>query len=222
MISLLAMKERQNFAIAVGTIFIFIAFVAVSSWVFYKNIFRLSPDQIFELLPDAVSPCKEMSRCKLQAGDILIRRHITERTWIFDKLANPYFTHVAFYLGDDQFIEAGGKEENRKDDISVKTFSDSDWANSPPEKFVIIRPKNYLSKLDIIKKNLESIADDPNYVFGLPTKKNKKTTCADLIFKTLLAEEIILVSKTPKLITPDYLFWITKTDPENFDVVGYN
>lgn len=188
----------------------------------YSSIFRLSYSQINSSLVGIEAKCKKISDCELLPGDILIRRYITSRTWLFDKIAHPYFTHLAFYLGDDRLVEAVGKEKNPKDDIQIAILSKSDWLNSDINNFVIIRPKNYSNKLDTIKNNLKNIAEDPNYVFGLPEGGRKKATCADLIFNQLRIENIIVTSDAPRIITPDYFFWLTKESPKDFEIIGYN
>lgn len=188
----------------------------------YNGIFRLTSKQITSSLIGHVSQCTKLSDCKLLPGDILIRRYITSRTLIVDKFAHPYFTHSAFYLGEDQLVEAVGTEKNSKDDIQVDILSKSDWLNSDINNFVIIRPKNYLQKLELIKKDLIGIAEDPEYIFGLPHTGNKKTTCADLIFKQLTDKKIIDIPNRPDIITPDYLFWIATNNPDDFEIIGYN
>jgi len=152
----------------------------------------------------------------------LIRRYITSRTWLVDKLAHPYFTHSAFYLGSDQLVEAVGTEKYSKDDIQIDILSKSDWLNFDVNNFVVIRPKNYSQKLDKIKSNLINIAEDPEYIFGLPEQGYKRTTCADLIFEQLFHENVIRVSNVPNIITPDYLFWLAINNPADFEIVGYN
>ncbi len=139
-----------------------------------------------------------------------------------DKFAHPYFTHSAFYLGNDQIVEAVGTEKDPKNDIQIAALSKSDWFNSDVNNFVVIRPKSYSLKLETIKNNLKNIAEDPDYSFGPSKQGYKKTTCADLIFKQLVDEDIIHVSRAPKIITPDYLFWVAKNSPNDFEVVGYS
>ncbi len=186
----------------------------------YKNIFRLSLTQVQESLKDKIPSCNEIKKCTLLSGDILIRRHITERTLVIDKIANPYFTHSAFYLGDDQIVEAIGTEKNSEDDIQIGPFSKSDWMDV--ENFIIFRPKNYLGKLEIIKNNLKEIAYDPEYIFGLPEEGPKRATCADLIYTQLSKENIISRVNDRDTITPDYLFWVAKNNPDDFEIVGFN
>jgi hypothetical protein len=206
----------------IGTILSFLIFGLYLGHKFYNSIFRLSSDQISDSLNNTVSQCKKIIDCELLPGDILIRRYITKRTWLVDKLAHPYFTHSAFYLGNNQIVEAVGTEKNSKDDIQIGILSKSDWLNFDVDNFVIIRPKNYSLKLDIIKSNLKNIAEDPDYIFGLPKYGNKKATCADLIFQQLLDEKIIRVVNAPNIITPDYLFSVAKNNPEDFEIIGFN
>ena len=182
----------------------------------------MSLNQISNYLIDAPSQCKKIIDCKLLPGDILIRKYMTQRIWFIDKLLNLFFTHSAFYLGDDKIVEAVGPEKNPKDDIQVVTLSSSDWLNSDVNDFVIIRPKNYLWKLERIKRNLKYIAEDPEYRFGLPKWGTKRATCADLIFKQLLDEDIVSASTVPEILTPDYLFWLAENNPNDFEIVGFN
>ncbi len=208
--------------VIIGSISFFIIHSLYIGYLFYNGIFRLSSDEISSSLVDTKLQCKKISDCKLLPGDILIRRYITSRTGLVDKLVNPYFTHSAFYLGSDQIVEAVGTEKNPEDDIQLVTLSKSDWFNNDIDSFVIIRPKNYSSKLDIIKINLRNIAEDPDYIFGLPKQGYKRATCADLIFKQLLDEKIISAENVPKIITPDYLFWATVNNPDDFEIIGYH
>lgn len=189
---------------------------------FYSSLYRLSPEQVSISLTKNPSQCKKIIDCKLLPGDILIRRYITKRIWLVDKLANPYFTHSAFYLGDNKLVEAIGKERKSENDIQIATLSLSDWVNSDIYNFVIIRPKKYSTKLESIKNNLLNIAEDRDYTFGLPKHGQKKTTCADLIFHQLFTHDIIQAPNTPNIITPDYLFWVTGYDQINFEIVGYH
>ena len=206
----------------IGAAFTLLFFGVLSISKIYSNIFRLSSNQVSNFLSNSKPQCRKIGDCKLFPGDILIRRYITKRTWLIDKLADPHFTHSAFYLGDNQIVEAVGTEKNPTDDIQIATLSKSDWLNSDVDDFVVIRPKNYFLKLDIIKSNLKNIAEDPDYIFGLPTQKYKRATCADLIFQQLFHENIINASNVPEIITPDYLFWIVKNDSNNFEIIGYN
>ena len=208
--------------VVIGTTLFFLIYGLYLGHEFYNSIFRLSSDKISDSLNDTVPQCKKIIDCKLLPGDILIRRYITKRTWLVDKLAHPYFTHSAFYLGDDQLVEAVDTEKNSDDDIQIAILSKSDWVNLDVDNCVIIRPKNYSLKLDVIKSNLKNIAEDSDYIFGLPEQGHKKATCADLIFQQLLDEKIIHVSSIPKIITPDYLFSAAKNNPDDFEIIGFN
>lgn len=207
--------------ITVGTILIFLIYGLYLGHKFYNDIFRLSSSQISSSLVGIKPQCNKLADCKLLPGDILIRRYITSRTWLVDKLAHPYFTHSAFYLGSDQLVEAVGTEKYSKDDIQIDILSKSDWLNFDVNNFVVIRPKNYSQKIDAIKSDLINIAEDPEYIFGLPKQGYKRTTCADLIFEQLFHENVIQVSNVPNIITPDYLFWLAKNNPASFEIVGY-
>mgnify|MGYP005615951677 FL=1 len=197
--------------------------------VLYPEVFRLDKEQVSSTLHESMMKnkapiCSEIQDCDLIPGDILLRRYVTERTKLFDRIIHPYFTHTAFYLGDDRLAEAVGSEKNSEDDIQINTLSRGDWMDEQIEGFVIIRPTYTADQLDSIKIGLAQIAEDPEYIFGLPRKGNKKTTCADMIYKQLQDENLIPISNTqvPKIITPDYLFWLATQHPLNFEVVDFN
>lgn len=206
-------------------ILIFIAFVvfgANSAYRFYSSIFKLNAEQVSGSLAGVNHQCSKITDCVLLPGDILIRRYLTKRTWLPDKIFNPYFTHSAFYVGNDQMVEAGGVENDPKDDIQISSFSRSDWLNNGIEDWVILRPNYHtVAKLDTIIRNLKYIAEDPSYEFGLQKFGYKRATCADLIFKQLVDESVLEIPNAPKIITPDYLFWAGMNNPNNFKIVGY-
>lgn len=188
----------------------------------YNNIFRLSLSEVNESLYSKIPKCGKIAECDLQGGDILIRRYITERTQVADRLANPYFTHSAFYLGGNQIVEAVGTEENSQDDIQTAIFSTSDWFNEDEKSFIIIRPRKYSSHLESIRNNLRRIAEDPEYAFGLPETGSKKAMCADLILNQLISEGVVKTQSSNKIITPDFLFYLLISNPEDFEVVGFS
>ncbi len=188
---------------------------------FYASIFRLSFDQISSSIHQSTSPCKKISDCKVLPGDILIRRYITDRTLLFDRVVHPYFTHSAFYLGDDQIVEAIGTEKNPADEIRVTSLSKSDWQNEDIEAFVIIRPEYSSATLNVILSNLKNIAEDKDYRFGLPKLGYKRATCASLIANELLSERVLHSSNIPKMITPDYLFYLAVHNLTEFKIVGF-
>lgn len=203
-------------------VFISLIFCIYSVHKLYNSIFRLSANQVLVSLSEKTSPCQKISDCKLLPGDILIRRYVTSKTWSFNQFARPYFTHSAFYLGDNQIVEAIGTEKNHQNEIQISKLSESDWWDGGIESFVIVRPKYTSEKLNQIKINLTDIANDPNYKFGLPQTGVKQTTCADLILEQLIYEKVVTVSSTPKIITPDYLFWLTINNPNDFEIIGFN
>jgi hypothetical protein len=206
----------------IGTILVTLWFSVAWVHKIYSDIYRLSIQQISDSLSGVISECTKISECQLLPGDILIRRFITQRTWLIDKLAHPYFTHSAFYLGNDKIVEAVGTEEHPVDDIQIASLSKSDWEDADIEVFVIIRPHYSTQQLATIESNLEAIARDPDYIFGLPKRGYKRTTCADLIFKQLSIEKIINVHSIPWIITPDYLFSVAIENQTSFEIVGYH
>ncbi len=192
-------------------------------YVFYNNLFRLTSRQVSDSLNGVVSTCNSIIQCQLEPGDILVRRNITDRTRVMDKFAHLYFTHVAFYMGNDQLIEAGGIEKDSRDDIKTVALSKSDWVANDIQSFIILRPKKYGKKIDVVRNELMRIANDPEYSFGFPWQGYKKTTCADLVFVQLLNEGVIDSATTvPQPTTPDYFFSYAIHNPGEFGVVGFN
>lgn len=190
---------------------------------FYDSIFRLTPEQVRNSLDINESECKKLSECELQPGDILIRRYVTPVTEIAYITLDPYFTHSAVYLGNDELFEALGNYETPENQVMVTKLSESDWFYEDMRHFVIVRPKSTEEKIENFISKLRAIADDNEYVFG-PLKDGRKTvTCSDIILKYI--EEDGLVSKkaeNPKYISPDYLFWITKNNEADFEINKYN
>ncbi len=200
-----------------------LAIVAYSGYVFYKSVFRLSYEQIHSTLRETNPVCVKFSECKLEPGDILIRRYITHVSDLFSKTLNPYFTHSAVYLGNDELFEALGNYLPPKDQIQITKLSESDWLDEEMENFVVVRPKNYNNKLDTISSNLREIANNPDYVFGILDENKKTASCSDVILKQLVSEGVMVESSAkPWVITPDYLFWKSQASKESFEVVGYS
>ncbi len=147
---------------------------------------------------------------------------MTKRIWFIDKPLRIFFTHSAFYLGDDKLFEVFGPEKNAENDVQILELSKSDWLQDDIKNFVIIRPKKYSWKLDGIKENLDFIAEGSNYRFGLPFWGPQKVTCADVIFEQLYNKKIVESKDIPELVTPDYLFWLAVNNPDDFEIVGFN
>ncbi len=204
-------------------IFIGIGILVFRGFLFYKNVFRLSYEQINTSLEQTSFECRKFTDCKLQPGDILIRRYVTPVTTLVDETLNPYFTHSAFYLGNDEMFEALGNYLGPEDQIQITKLSESDWIDSEMVNFVIVRPKNYNGKLENVSKKLIEVANDPEYVFGELKEGRKTASCSDIILKFLIEDEIIAeLPDKPKIITPDYLFFATERDDPDFQIIGYN
>lgn len=216
------MIKKVVLVLVVGSIFFTMIVQVFSIHKLYSNMFRLSSYQVSASLYNATTKCRRISDCNLSPGDILIRRYVTERTRVFDKLVHPYFTHAAFYLGNDQIVEAVGTERKPEDEIQIATLSKSDWFDTELTSFIIIRPNYSTGRLEDVSKSLLQIANDPDYQFGLPKVGEKRTTCADLIFEQLVDKHIVTVSNYPEIITPDYLFSLTINNPSTFHIVGYS
>ena len=189
----------------------------------YTTTFRLSYEEIKTSLENNPTQCKKFVNCKLIPGDIIIRRYVTKVTDLFSKTLNPYFTHSAFYFGNDELFEAVGNYGPPKDQILITKLSKSDWFDENMNNFIIIRPKNYNGKLDDIISGLRGIANDSEYVFGPLQEGKKMASCSDIILKYLEDEGVLTnLYKNPDIITPDYLFWVIEKDPSNFGTVGYD
>lgn len=187
-----------------------------------KDITRLRKYDVELFLSNKQSECKKLNECQLISGDIIIRRYITSRTWLIDKIAHPFFTHSAIYLGNNQIAEAVGTEKDSKDDIQVGDIRKSDWLDSDIESWVIIRPKYSETNLKEVLTDAVNIAEDPDYKFGLPDGGNKRTSCADLIYSELIKYKVIVDTHVPQIVSPDYLFMKTVMQkPNEFKVVGF-
>jgi hypothetical protein len=149
---------------------------------FYNSVFRISYEEANNALLDAAPQCTKLSECNLQSGDIIIRRYVTPVTKLFDETLDPYFTHSALYLGDDEIFEAVGNYTDPQDQITIDKLSQSDWFDAQLEDFVVIRPKNYNGKLEETVSALKNMADDPSYVFGIFNEQKKTASCSDSIF----------------------------------------
>ena len=199
--------------------------VAWSGYQFYgflesrNNAFTLTYQEITTSLSTEVSQCSKFSACELFPGDVLIRRYVTSRTRIFDYWINPYFTHSAFYLGDDLIVEAVGREKNIEEEIKIAVLSASDWFDEEMINFVVIRPE-YHGELPEIKTRLIQIANDPGYTFGLPGENKKQVTCADLIFSQFLDMNMLEAPESALVITPDYLYSEVKRS-DTFNLRGF-
>jgi len=213
---------RTWFLVTSATIFVFLVIISgICIW-FYGSVFRVSRSQVMQELSSKKSLCETLNTCSILPGDILIRKYMTQRIQYIDKPLNIFFTHAAFYLGDGKLFEVFGPEKNSNDDIQILELSKSDWLNSDITNFMIIRPKKYSETLETIKKTLTYIANDSNYRFGLPFLGPQRVTCADVIFDQLNKNGVVHVQDIPRIVTPDYLFWLAIHSPNDFEIVGFH
>lgn len=216
-------KLLKILAFIAAIILLFAGFVAYRAYRFYSSVFRITYEQAISALPETPSGCVKLMDCKLQPGDILIRRYVTPVTEAFYETLNPYFTHTAFYMGNGEIFEAVGNYTAPQDQIVVEKLSETDWARDDVADFVIVRPKNYGSHLDSIISDLRDIADDPRYVFGPLTDGKTMVSCSDIILKYFTDYGMIAPDpKKPFYITPDYLYYVTTKDPADFAIPGYS
>ncbi len=216
------MTKKVLLSILILPIILFCLLVAINIHQTYTNIFRLKKGDVSAVLSSTPSKCDKIKDCPLLPGDILIRRYITKNVWLANTVVRVFFTHVALYLGNNQVVEAHGRENKPEDDIRVDSLSNSIWVQDDVKNWVILRPKKNTDKIGQMVKHLSAIADDPEYIFGLPKIGHKKAMCADLILNELQTQGIIPPVSTVKIITPDYLFWNTVNTPNNFEIVGYS
>ncbi|TAK57608.1 hypothetical protein EPO17_01485 [Patescibacteria group bacterium] len=217
------MNAQKHYLSIIG-VFCFL-FLILYGFYYYKdiqnNLFRLSKEQVQESLFQVKSGCESLEGCNLIAGDILIRRYVTERVDLVNRLFHPYFTHTALYLGDGYIVEAIGNERSKADEIKVSKLKETDWLDGGVEKLVIIRPRKYGNKLNTVVDGLKDVANNSEYTFGFSENNDKKVSCADLIFRQLENNGMIEISDKPKIITPDYLFAVLTRNNQDFEIVGY-
>jgi len=214
------MKKHAFAMIAVAVVACVVAAIAVALQILPMHFFVLPPAQAQASLANISSTCSMLKECALKPGDILIRRHNTSRTKLFEIFIHSYFTHSAFYYGDGAIIEAGGTETDRRDDIRALSFSQSDWATDPLETWVVFRPTTASSSsIERLRAYMKGVADDPEYVFGFRTsKRSKRASCSDIIFDGLIASNIVPDMDRPDVMTPDYLFNYLIFHPGDFAV----
>ncbi len=190
---------------------------------FYRSVFRLSATEISNIISEQKPSCVNLKDCKLEPGDILIRRYVTSTSEIFNSYFKPYFTHSAVYLGNDELFEALGDDQTPEDQIKISRLSKGDWTRGNLIGFVIIRPKYSQNTLAEFENSLRKIANDPEYTFGPWNPSTKKASCSDSIYNELINNSIIERDiNPPKYITPDFLFWFTLNHKNEFEIIGYN
>lgn len=200
-------------------LFMFLVFYLV---LLYFSIFRLSKEDVEVRLPPSTI-CSTIQECNLMPGDILIRRYITEDTRLFDQIVQPFFTHSSVYIGSGQIVSAVGFKPNIQDEVIQENLYTSDWMHLDMEKWFIVRPLFTQPYIKKIIKNLEDIANDPQYGFGLFDASKKQTTCADIIYRQLTVDpSMSTLPESPKHVTPDYLFWLSTEFPQLFQIMGHN
>jgi hypothetical protein len=207
MMNMASKKALHTVTLCLLMLFVYLSYTTLNV---REQIMRVPKVQgIAEIVESKEVTCDSLTACNLMPGDILIRRYVTKRTYIFNLFLKPYFTHSALYLGEGKIIEASGTEKDSRDDVSIRDISTSDWMDSDIESLVVIRPKKYTKQtLQESIQKLKNIADDPTYVFGF---EEGNTSCSELIyrnspqlFNTVVPEEVI--------ITPDYLFSMSNDD----------
>lgn len=185
-----------------------------------NNIFVIDKDHYFRFIKSYPKRCRSINTCQLQKGDILIRRYVTKRLWLIDKLINPYFTHVAIYAGENRIIEASGVENNRDDDIRSINIKESDWNDKKIEDIIIFRPMFNLDSIEQLVKQIDDTANDQQFRFGLTLNNQNKISCAELIYLNLIKNNLLPPStKKVQIISPDFLFKSLIDNSKNFSIV---
>ncbi|MBP9758135.1 hypothetical protein KBD45_00430 [Candidatus Dojkabacteria bacterium] len=153
----------------------------------------------------SIDSCINLLDCDLAPGDILIKRQITDRTNFISKLYGLYFTHAAMYVGDDNIVEARGKEKNKSEEIWLTNINNTEWVSNEIESFIVLRVKNSTySKLKTSIEFIKQIANDDSYVFGFDNdiSQSKEQYCTGLIWKAYNFADI-LGDPPNKFISPD-------------------
>lgn len=158
--------------------------------------------------------CDTILQCNLVPGDILVRRYMTSRTQIPASIFKAHYTHASYYVGDGEIVEAFGYDRsNPSQEIRSTLLMNSDWMDVDIEEIVVIRPSYKKDSYRVISEELKSIANDPQYRFGIPsTPIEKKTSCAELIVDALQMADMINLPEDDLIVTPDYLVQSTLTD----------
>ncbi len=219
------MKKRLVFIIIVTTIiFLYFFLKQINSINDIIYIFR-NRNNFYSLQKEDVpvskilQKCNELNKCRLEKGDILIRRYMTKNVWLLTKFTHPHFTHSAIYIGNNEIIEASGKEKDRSLDIRIINIDKSDWLQNDIEEIAIFRP--ILSEQSTVRiiDPLTTIANDPDYYFGLHKFDAKRSTCAELIYDQLQSQGLVHDADYNDKVTPDFLFHNLINQKDKFELV---
>ncbi len=189
------------------------------------SVTTLSAEQVSQRVSSIPSECSDLRRCRLERGDILMRRHITKKTLLFERITQSYFTHAAVYLGAGMIVQAKGSESNASDEIMVESLESSDWMTDSLEGWVVIRPHDYVQEdLDRAVDRMRQMADDDRYTFGIRLSDDDQlhaTSCADLIFRQYRLAGLVSDNDMPFNVSPDYLFQYIVTHPDEFGIIAH-
>lgn len=176
-----------------------------------NEVFRLSADEAATLLESRPTVCNTPTTCSLQAGDILVRRHITRKTRPAALYYQAHFTHAAFMISNTLLVESSGRERDSKDEVRILSLAGSDWGTENMEDVVVFRPTYYTDSLSRITEHLKSSASNPLLRFGFPKKGPGYETCVSLILTPLTKEGIIPKQQLEDKVSPDRLVQLLAT-----------
>jgi hypothetical protein len=210
--------HSRTFLVFTALVIILLSGLLVTRLFITQNkLFTLRETQVQEAIKDLPNiVCESVDKCDLLAGDILIKRDLTNRTYLIAKLFGLYFTHSAIYLGSGEVLEARGYEKNSQDEILVSPWEESGWATKGNE-IIVIRPvvDPYLIE-EVVQKGRE-IASDHRYHFKLGPfgKEEYGLNCTELVWD-LYSDAGYLDPYQEKYLTPDYLFSYARANPSKF------
>ncbi len=228
-------KKPRNRLVLLSTCFIvliYLIYFCINIYADIQNIFKssgyleLSHGEVDNLSTTHIHPTSNISSiADLNEGDILIRRQMNRQTYLPNKIFPTHFTHMAYYAGNGQIIEAVGNRDNVADEITMSPIEDTDWAGESFEKsetVFVLRPRAIIatSTLHEVSVTLAQIANDDSYHFGIRKAKNTeqefdyihKLLCTSFITDTLF--HFNLIKEMPHIITPDYAFMGLINDPK--------
>jgi hypothetical protein len=135
-----------------------------------------------------------------------------------------YFTHTA-YIGPNQTIyEAVGNLKHSADEILISEITKSDWIdhNPDPESIFVLRPRLTVDQIKQISTELQRIAKDDSYRFGVRSERDgvheqeQILLCTNYISDTLT--KLGIIKQVPSITTPDYIFKLL-LENEGFEMV---
>ncbi len=161
-----------------------------------------------------------ISACDLHAGDILLKRELTDSTAIPSRVYNLHFTHAALYMGNDLILEAKGFDTNKANEISLSHKAATQWVSKEMEDWIVLRPAAEVSTINDVISLVNKYASSPHLKFGFTRNALDDTVayCSQLIWKIYYEAQYSLGEPYSGIITPDYIFHLASLDPLRIDI----